>query len=61
MTTQTEVDIQLQEIIEPVEHQGLIDALSALGLLGKISVYEAKDCIECGDWELAETLVEEAR
>jgi len=60
MTTKSETDTQLQIMVEPHPHQSLIDALSALALLGKIPWYEAKDCMECEDWKRARRLVEEA-
>ena len=49
MLTQAEVDVQLQEIIEPVPNQALIDELSALALMGKVNWYEAKKAVVLGD------------
>ena len=59
MMTQTEVDVQLQEIIEPAKEQRLIDALSAKVLTGDVDFYQAKRAVECEDWELARKLVKD--
>ncbi len=61
MTTQTEIDTQLQIMVEPVEEQALVDKLSALVLLGKVDFYAAKDCVETENWERARWLIEEAK
>ena len=59
MTTQTETTHH--EInTEPVDNQELVDQLSALVVTGAIDTYAAKDCLECGDWERARRLIEEA-
>ena len=59
MTTQTE--IAPPEInTAPIENQALVDQLSALVVTGAIDTYAAKDCLECGDWERARRLIEEA-
>jgi len=59
MTTQTDTQAQLKIMVEPVDHQELHDQVSAMALLGKIPWYAAKDCLECGDWDLAERLIAE--
>ena len=60
MLTRTEVEAQLQIMPQPVDHQDLIDTLSALALLGKVNWYQAKQATEDGDWERARRLIEEA-
>ena len=61
MLTQTELDTHYTAMALPVEEQEIIDAISALVLTGDVDFYEAKRAVEDGDWELAKTLVEEAR
>jgi len=58
--TQQSSKAQLEIMVEPVEEQELVDALSALVLLGKVDFYQAKDCTERSDWERARRLIEEA-
>ena len=51
---------RLKIMTEPVKEQKLIDQLTALVLTGGIDFYAAKDATECGDWERARRLIEEA-
>ncbi len=61
MTTPTELEAHLETMPAPVKHQGLIDKLSAMVLLGKVDFYAAKFAVEDSDWERARQLIREAK
>ena len=60
MLTQTELDTHYVAMALPVEEQEIIDKISSLVLRGDVDFYQAKDCIECGDWTRARRLIREA-
>ncbi len=59
MTTPTELEARLETMPAPVKHQGLIDKLTALVLLGKVDFYAAKFAVEDSDWKRARELIAE--
>jgi len=61
MMTQTEIDTHYKAMVLPAEEQEIINAISALVLLGDVDFYEAKRAIEDGDWDLAQRLIAEVK
>jgi hypothetical protein len=60
MMTKAQILKHQELMVRPVEHQELIDELSALVLLKKVDGHAANAAINFRDWETVRELIQEA-